>query len=59
MSINGHESKCLSSSAYTEDQAFKNAVFYKENNNGTTVKELICQKLSNICICFKFENQIQ
>lgn len=58
MSINGHERKCLSPSAYAEDQAFKNAMFYEQNNNGPTVKQLICQQLSNICICFMSENEI-
>lgn len=58
MSINGHESKSLSPSVYTEDQSFKSAMFYKQNNNGPTVKHFICQQLSNICICFMSENQI-
>lgn len=44
MWINGHESKCLSPWAYTEDQAFKKSIFYKQNNNGPTIKQLICQQ---------------
>lgn len=58
MSINGHESKSLSPLVYTEDQSFKSAMFYKQNNNGPTVKHFICQQLSNICIRFMSENQI-